>query len=159
MLVMRSFVACSLVTALLATACRGDRPAGTGSTPSGQAAAGKRERGEAAPAKVADVLVQGQTELPVKVGTTLVRTVTQSRAIPPEHQFEWSPEPRVEGAALRFLEVRTEPPPPDVDGGSTKLHYRFVAVTPGRAGVTIERQNPGPQAPTEPDRFTVVVSQ
>lgn len=172
MLVMRSFVAPSLVTALL-VACSSDRPADTGSTPSGQAEPaksgptesepgksepGKGEPTKAEPAKAPDVQVHDRTEMRVKVGTTLARTVTQSRGVAPEHRFEWSKEPRVDGAALRFLEVRTEPPPPDVDGGSTKHHYRFEAVTPGRAGVTIERLNPGADAPTEPDRFTVVVT-
>lgn len=146
----------SLVMALLLVACtKKDEPPGPDAAP----AAGQAEAGQAARAKAPDVQVQGQTELRVKVGTTLARTVSQSRGVAPEHRFEWSAQPKVDGGALRFLEVRVEPPPQDVDGGSTKHHYRFVAVAPGRAAVTIERKNPGAEAPREPDRFTVVVTQ
>jgi hypothetical protein len=92
----------------------------------------------------------------VKVGKTLVETVSHVRN-PVDHS-SWSAEPTIEGTAVKFLERVVEPPPPDVDGGSNTIHYRFEAVAPGKAKVSFVLTSPEETAPIEAVRFTVVVA-
>lgn len=106
---------------------------------------------------VADVLVAGKREVSVKVGQTLAETVSNPRN--PVDASSWSAEPKVTGAAVKFLERAVESPPPDVDGGSHKLHYRFEAIAPGRSEVSFALTSPESKEPIEEVRFTVLVTE
>lgn len=152
---------------LLATACTAGG--------AGQSAKGQTERvanGKAGvvveakveapqvPAKVeapaaSDVPVAGKREVRVKVGQTLVETVSNPRN--PVDASSWSAEPTITGTAVTFLERAVESPPPDVDGGSHTFRYRFAAVEPGRAKVSFSLTSPESKDPIEAVSFMVVV--
>jgi hypothetical protein len=84
------------------------------------------------------LVVRNQKAVGVTPGTLIDLVVTRPVAIPHEHRFEWPVSPAIEGDAVRFLRLRIEPPPPDVDGGVTTHHYELEAVKPGTARVTLE---------------------
>ena len=104
---------------------------------------------------VSDVPVAGKREVRVKVGETLVETVSNPRN--PVDASSWSAEPKITGTALTFLERAVESPPPDVDGGSHTFRYRFAAVEPGTAKVSFSLTSPESKDPIEEVSFTVVV--
>lgn len=103
-----------------------------------------------------DAPVGGKAKIRVKVGETLVETVSNVRN--PVDGSSWSAEPKIEGTAVRFIGRDVEGPPPDVDGGSNTFRYRFEAVAPGTAKVSFALTSPAQPEPLEAVRFTVVVS-
>lgn len=82
-------------------------------------------------------VVRNERAVEVSTGTVVDLVVTRPVAIPHEHQVEWPASPAIEGDAVRFLRLRIEPPPADVDGGVTTYHYELEAVAPGLARVTL----------------------
>jgi hypothetical protein len=90
-------------------------------------------------------------------GDVIDLVVTRPVAVSEELQFSWAREPEIEGDAVRFVRVRIELPPPDVDGGETTHHYELEAVSPGRAVVVLRRLDPGPLAPTGAAKAEVLV--
>ena len=83
------------------------------------------------------ILARNQKAVEVAPGTLIDLVVTRPVAIPREHQFEWPASPAIEGDAVRFLRLRIESPPPEVDGGVTTHHYELEASKPGVARVTL----------------------
>lgn len=63
--------------------------------------------------------------------------VTRPVGIPEQLMYEWPAAPLVEGSAVRFVRRRDVPPPADVDGGVTTVHYDLLAVAPGAARVVV----------------------
>lgn len=83
------------------------------------------------------LVVRNQKTVGVTPGTLIDLVVTRPVAMAHELQFEWPTSPAIEGDALRFLRLRIENPPPDVDGGVTTHHYELEAVKLGTARVTL----------------------
>lgn len=92
------------------------------------------------------LVVRNQKAVHVTPGTLIDLVVTRPVAVPHEHQFEWPASPAIAGDAVRFLRLRIEPPPPDVDGGVTTHHYELEASKPGTARVTLTPTSAGPEA-------------
>ena len=94
-------------------------------------------------------VVRNERAVEVSTGTVIDLVVTRPVAIPHEHQVEWPASPAIEGDAVRFLRLRIEPPPADVDGGVTTHHYELETVAPGLARVTLvpAAANPGAARP------------
>jgi hypothetical protein len=84
--------------------------------------------------------------------------VTRPVAIPHGHRFEWPASPAIVGDAVRFLRLRIELPPPDVDGGVTTHHYELEAVRSGTARVTLEPKPAGPDSAHPPVNLDVTVA-
>ena len=91
------------------------------------------------------LVIRNQKTVGVTPGAVIDLVVTRLVAIPHEHQVEWPASPAIEGDAVRFLRLRIEPPPADVDGGVTTHHYELEAVTPGLARVTLVPAATGPE--------------
>lgn len=104
------------------------------------------------------LVVRNQKAVEVAPGTSIDLVVTRPVAIPHEHQFEWPASPAIQGDAVRFLRLRIEPPPPDVDGGVTTHHYELEASRPGTARVTLVPSPAGPQSPHQPVNLDVTVA-
>lgn len=82
-------------------------------------------------------VVRGGSPVEIAPGEGVDLVVTRPVGIPEQLQNEWPAAPSIEGTAVRFVRRRVEPPPPDVDGGVTTLHYELEAVVPGTARVTL----------------------
>ena len=102
-------------------------------------------------------VVRNEKSVEVEAGTRIDLVVTRPVAIPAEVQFEWPAEPSVEGSAVRFVRLRVEAPPPDVDGGLTTHHYELEGVKPGAARVTLAPRLAGPRAAQPPVVLDVTV--
>ncbi len=63
--------------------------------------------------------------------------VTRPVGIPEQFMYEWPAAPFIEGSAVRFVGRRDVPPPADIDGGVTTVHYDLLAVAPGAARVVV----------------------
>ena len=113
--------------------------------PSGKAAAPKP-----------DVPLGGKTKARLPVGTRFSETLTNPRN--PVDEASWSPQPKIEGTAVEFIERTVESPPADVDGGSHSFRYRFAAIEAGRAVVMFTRSGPA-KAPIEEVRVEVEVTE
>ena len=74
------------------------------------------------------------------------------RSVP--HIFGWTDAATVDGAAVQFLERDVKRPPPDVDGGSNLLIYRYCARAKGKATLTI----PSWGDRHAPDDFRLIVT-
>lgn len=93
----------------------------------------------------------------VEAGETIDLVVTRPVAAAFELRYEWPPAPSIEGDAVRFLRVRVEGPPPDVDGGVTTHHYELEAVKPGTARVTLVPKLAGEAVAPAPRVLAVTV--
>lgn len=82
-------------------------------------------------------VVRNERAVEVSTGTVIDLVVTRPVAIPHELRFEWPASPGIQGDAVRFLRLRIESPPLDVDGGVTTHHYELEAVKLGTARVTL----------------------
>lgn len=144
----------TLGVVLLATACTAT---GNDSGPTAGAQGKAEVPAKADASKPADVPVGGKAEVRMPVGATFSETLTTPRN--PVDHASWSPEPKIEGTAVRFVERLVELPPADVDGGSHSFTYRFEAVAPGKAEVSFTRSSPESKAPIDEVRVTVVVTE
>lgn len=137
---------------LAAFACVG---ADTWSTPSSrepEVPAGATER---VPKKIR--IVRNEKAVEVEVGEAIDLVVTRPVSIPSELRYEWPDTPSIAGNAVRFVRLRVEAPPPDVDGGVTTHHYELEAVNPGSARVTLSPRSAGPEAVHPPVLLDVTV--
>lgn len=116
------------------------------------AASGDRGKGEA---KMR--VVRSEKSVEVEAGTRIDLVVTRPVATPAELGFEWPATPSVEGDAVRFVRLRIEAPPPDVDGGVTTHHYELEGTKPGAARVTLAPRLAGPRAAQPPVVLDVTV--
>ena len=89
-------------------------------------------------------VVRNEKAVEVEQGTRIDLVVSRPVAPPSELRFEWPAAPTIEGEAVRFVRVRVEGPPPEVDGGVTTHHYELDAVHPGAARVTLVPRPAGP---------------
>lgn len=103
------------------------------------------------------LVARNQKAVEVAPGTLIDLVVTRPVAIPREHQFEWPASPAIEGDAVRFLRLRIEPPPPEVDGGVTTHHYELEATKPGVARVTLAPTPASPKVSLPPVSLDVTV--
>lgn len=103
-------------------------------------------------------VVRNEKAVEVSTGTVIDLVVRRPVAIPLEHQFEWPARPAIEGGAVRFLRLRIEPPPADVDGGVTTHHYELEASKPGTARVTLTPKSASPESPHPPVSLDVTVA-
>jgi hypothetical protein len=99
------------------------------------------------------------TTVSAKVGDQLEVRLASPRGVAPEYRISWAEQPVIEGAAIRLLRHAVEPPPADNDGGSTAYRYRFEAIAPGTATISIGAVNPGESAQQEPWTATVDVGE
>jgi hypothetical protein len=104
------------------------------------------------------LVVRNEKTVEVSTGTVIDLVVTRPVAIPHEHRFEWPASPAIVGDAVRFLRLRIEPPPPDVDGGVTTHHYELEAVRSGTARVTLAPTPAGPESAHPPVNLDVTVA-
>jgi hypothetical protein len=104
------------------------------------------------------LVVRNKKAVGVTPGTVIDLVVTRPVAVPREHQFEWPASPAIEGDAVRFLRLRIEPPPPDVDGGVTTHHYELEAMEPGTARVTLAPTPTGAASEHPPVSLDVTVT-
>lgn len=102
-------------------------------------------------------VVRNETAVEVEVGEGIDLVVTRPVAIPSELQYEWPSSPSIEGEAVRFVRLRVEQPPPEVDGGVTRHHYELEAVKPGTARVVLVPRPAGPTAVQAPRELSVTV--
>ncbi len=103
-------------------------------------------------------VVRNERAVAVSTGTVIDVVVTRPVAIPREHQVEWPASPAIEGDAVRFLRLRIEPPPADVDGGVTTHHYELEASKPGTARVTLTPRSASPESSHPPVNLDVTVA-
>ncbi len=103
------------------------------------------------------LVVRNQKAVDVTPGTLIDLVVTRPVAIPREHQFEWPASPAIAGDAVRFLRLRIENPPPDVDGGVTTHHYELEASKPGTARVTLSPNSASARSAQPPVSLDVTV--
>ena len=103
------------------------------------------------------LVVRNQKAVEVAPGTLIDLVVTRPVAIPREHRFEWPASPAIHGDAVRFLRLRIEDPPPDVDGGVTTHHYELEASKPGLARVTLAPTPASPKLSLPPVSLDVTV--
>lgn len=75
-------------------------------------------------------VVRNEKAVEVEAGTGIDLVVTRPVAVPLEVRYEWPAAPAIEGEAVRFVRLRIEPPPPDVDGGVPTHHYELEASRP-----------------------------
>lgn len=102
-------------------------------------------------------VVRNEKAVEVEAGEAIDLVVIRPVAIPSELQYEWPASPSIEGDAVRFVRVRVEPPPPDVDGGVTTHHYDLQSVKPGTARVVLVPKPAGPTAGQPPRVLAVTV--
>lgn len=102
-------------------------------------------------------VVRGSKAVEVAPGEGVDLVVTRPVGIPEQLQHEWPAAPSIEGTAVRFVRRRVEPPPPDVDGGVTTLHYELEAVAPGTASVTLSPRPASRDAAQPPVVLAVTV--
>lgn len=102
-------------------------------------------------------VVRNETAVEVEVGEVIDLVVTRPVGIPEQLQHEWPLEPAIEGEAVRFVRLRVEPPPPEVDGGVTTHHYELEAVKPGTARAVLVPRPAGSTALLTPRELAVTV--
>lgn len=103
------------------------------------------------------LVVRGQRQVEVAVGTSIDLVVTRPVAPNDAVRYEWPDAPSVEGNAVRFRRLRIELPAPEDDGGVTTHHYELEAVGPGTARVVVTPRGLGPSAGQGPVHLDVVV--
>ena len=98
-------------------------------------------------------VVREEKAVAVEAGTRIDLVVTRPVAMPAQLRFDWPGAPSIDGEAVRFVRLRIEEPPTDVDGGVTTHHYELEAVAPGTARVVLAPRLAG----REPGQSPVVV--
>jgi len=106
--------------------------------------------GSAGPADVSLSTIHDRTTAKAKVGDQLEVTLSSPRGVAPEYRFDWSPQPSIDGDAVRFVSFEIPEPPRDHDGGSFAYVYRFEAASAGSATITVTTQNSGEEAEKDP---------
>lgn len=102
-------------------------------------------------------VVTSERSIEVAVGEGIDLVVSRPVGIPEQLQQEWPAAPSVEGEAVRFLKRRVEAPPPDADGGVTRLHFELEAISAGAAKVVLVPRPASPEAPRTPVVLEVTV--
>lgn len=103
-------------------------------------------------------VIRDEKAVAVEAGTWLDLVVTRPVAIPAQLRYAWPDAPSIDGEAVRFVRLRIEQPPPDVDGGVTTHHYELEAVAPGTARVVLAPRLAGREAGQPPVVVEVTVS-
>ena len=91
-------------------------------------------------------VVRNEKAIEVEAGEGIDLVVTRPVSVPFEVRYEWPAAPSIEGESVRFVRLRIESPPPDVDGGATTHHYELEAAKPGTARVTLAARPASPAA-------------
>lgn len=81
-----------------------------------------------------------------------------SQGIAPEYRFGWGT-PKVTGGAIELVQRRDEGPPPDVDGGGTRVIFELRATTVGRGRIDVPVIHRGADAAAQPVSHLVIVSE
>ncbi len=102
-------------------------------------------------------VIRNEKAVAVEAGTWLDLVVTRPVATPEQLRYAWPGAPSIEGEAVRFVRLRIEGPPPDVDGGVTTHHYELEAVAPGTARVVLAPHLAGREAGQPPVVVDVTV--
>lgn len=102
-------------------------------------------------------VVRNEKAVAVEAGTWIDLVVTRPVATPAQVQYAWPGAPSIDGEAVRFVSLRIEQPPPDVDGGVTTHHYELEAVAPGTARVVLAPRLAGREAGQPPVVVEVTV--
>lgn len=102
-------------------------------------------------------VVRNEKAVSVEAGSAIDLVVVRPVAIPSELSYEWPAAPTIVGDAVRFVRLRIERPPPDIDGGVTTHHYELAAVSPGTARVALVPRPARPEAGPPPVLLDVTV--